>query len=57
MSPYVDLSNIAKELEFARLVFRQGRFSVIDMTDKAIEDSANEVINLVKRRVPNKRDS
>jgi regulator of PEP synthase PpsR (kinase-PPPase family) len=56
-SPYVDPAGIAKDLGVARLLFRQGGFSVIDMTDKSIEDSANEVIGLIKRRIPTRNNS
>ncbi len=46
-SDYTDSDKINKELEFARHVFQQGGFSVIDVTQKPIESSANEVIELI----------
>ena len=55
-SRYVDPVGIAEDVEAARLVFRLGKFSVIDMTDKSIEDSADEVIGLIKRRLPERGD-
>ncbi len=49
---YVDPEGIVEDLEAAKLVFRRGGFTVVDMTDKSIEDSADEVISLIKRRIP-----
>jgi [pyruvate, water dikinase]-phosphate phosphotransferase / [pyruvate, water dikinase] kinase len=48
-SAYQDPVRLAEELEAAELVFRRGRFPVIDVTDKPIEESAEEVIALVTR--------
>jgi regulator of PEP synthase PpsR (kinase-PPPase family) len=55
-SSYVDPMGIEEDLEAARLVFRKGRFTVLDMTDKSVEESADEVIGLVKRRNPGGRN-
>jgi hypothetical protein len=42
---YADLRNIEEELEYSRGVFRQNRlWPVIDVTGKAIEETANEVL-------------
>jgi regulator of PEP synthase PpsR (kinase-PPPase family) len=41
---------IEKELAHARRVFRQGGFSSLDVTDKPIEASADQVIELITRR-------
>lgn len=49
-SAYHDPLRLADELEAAELVFRRGRFVVIDVTDKPIEESAEEVIALVTRQ-------
>ncbi|MFN2431792.1 MAG: pyruvate, water dikinase regulatory protein [Gemmatimonadota bacterium] len=42
---YADLSQIEEELEYSREVFRQNRlWPVIDVTGRAIEETANEVL-------------
>jgi regulator of PEP synthase PpsR (kinase-PPPase family) len=50
-SPYANLEGIEGDLEAAKMIYRRGNFSVVDMTDKSIEDSADEVIGLIKRRM------
>lgn len=49
-SDYVDPQRIYEELQAARQVFRQGGFSVVDVTDKPIETSADEIIRLIQRK-------
>ncbi len=46
---YTDPLRIQDELESAQLVFRRGHFPVIDVTDKPIEESADEVLGLITR--------
>jgi len=46
---YSDPKEILSDLEFARRVFRRGRFGVVDVTSKPIEESANEVVALIAR--------
>ena len=41
---YIDPSRVAEELSYAEALFRRGRFEVIDVTDKTVEASANELI-------------
>jgi len=41
---YTDLASIREELQHAKKVFRQGGFTVINMTDKTIEQIADEII-------------
>ncbi len=43
-TPYVDPLQITKEVEFAESLFRRGGFGIIDVTDKPVEASANELI-------------
>jgi regulator of PEP synthase PpsR (kinase-PPPase family) len=50
LEAYTDPAAIYGELEAARAVFRRHGFSVIDVTDKPIEASANQVIELIARR-------
>ncbi len=49
-SHYVDILKIYDELEYAQKIFKRGRFSTIDVTDKPIETTANQVIRLITRR-------
>ncbi len=48
---YSDISEIEAELAFAQHVFQQGRFTVIDITDKPIEESADEIVAQVSRHL------
>lgn len=47
--PYADPTRIAEELDFAQRLYRRGRFAIVDVTDKTVEASANEVIHHVER--------
>jgi regulator of PEP synthase PpsR (kinase-PPPase family) len=47
---YADMDDIEAELKFARRIFEQGHFAVVNITDKPIEESAEEVIAHVTRR-------
>jgi regulator of PEP synthase PpsR (kinase-PPPase family) len=44
---YSDPRQIFEDLEYARQIFRRGRFATVDVTFKPIEESANEVVALV----------
>ncbi len=48
--PYADPIRIAEELEFARHIYRRGKFAVLDVTDKTVEASANEIVRLIDTR-------
>lgn len=48
---YVDPLKLYEELEYARKIFRRGGFAKVDVTDKPIETSADEVIATVRRRL------
>jgi regulator of PEP synthase PpsR (kinase-PPPase family) len=43
-SAYVEPQTVFEEIEEALKVFQRGRFRVIDMTDKTIEQGADEII-------------
>jgi hypothetical protein len=47
---YIDPRRIGEEVQAALTVFRRGRFAVIDVTDKPIETSADEIIKLIESR-------
>jgi hypothetical protein len=48
---YADPTQIYEELEDARQVMRRAGFRIIDVTDKPMETTAHEVLNLVARRL------
>ncbi len=50
LKDYSDYESIEEELQAAQRVFLKGGFSTIDVTDKPIESSANEIIALISRR-------
>jgi regulator of PEP synthase PpsR (kinase-PPPase family) len=50
MSDYIDPQCIFDELELAEEVFRRLRITTLDVTDKPIESTANELIRLISRR-------
>ena len=50
-SAYADPLAIYEEVQAAREIFRQAGFSTMDVTDKPIETSADEIIELITRRL------
>jgi len=50
-SAYPDPIAILEEVEAARRVFKQGGFSVVDVTHKPIETSTDEIIRLITRQL------
>jgi len=50
-SAYVDPTAVYEEIKNALQRFHEGGFSIIDVTDKTIETSADEIIRLVTRQV------
>jgi [pyruvate, water dikinase]-phosphate phosphotransferase / [pyruvate, water dikinase] kinase len=46
-SSYTNLDNIYEELQYAERVYRQGGFLTLDVTDKPIETTADEIIRLI----------
>jgi len=47
---YLDLRTINEELIIADNIFKRGRFTVIDVTNKPVESSANEILHLIQDR-------
>ncbi|HVN71686.1 MAG TPA: pyruvate, water dikinase regulatory protein [Desulfomonilia bacterium] len=47
---YSDLAAIFNELEQARALFREKGYSIIDVTDKPLETSAEEIVKIITRR-------
>ncbi len=50
LEAYTDLGAVAEEMEAARRLCRRVGFTAIDVTDKPIEASANDVADLITRR-------
>lgn len=50
MSAYADPIEIFEEVDAANKFFKKNGFAIIDVTDKPIETSADEVIKLITRR-------
>ncbi|QUL99473.1 MAG: kinase/pyrophosphorylase [Candidatus Fermentithermobacillus carboniphilus] len=51
-STYADMGRILLELEFAEKVFREIGCSILDVTDKAVEETALRVVEIIERRSP-----
>jgi len=49
-SDYYNPRHMREELDYALSVFRKGRFTVIDVSNKAIESSANEIMRALSNR-------
>lgn len=49
---YVEPREVREELDYAEWVFRKGGFTVIDVTNKPIESTANEIIRFISDRYP-----
>jgi len=47
---YVDERQVAQEIRNANLVFERGKFTVINVSNKPIETSANEILNILANR-------
>lgn len=50
---YTDNLAVREELRFANFVFEKGGFTIINVTNKPIETSANEIIGLISDRFEN----
>ena len=47
---YIDPQLVRRELDYAESIFRRGEFTVLDITNKPIESSANEILTLITER-------
>ncbi|WP_423127835.1 pyruvate, water dikinase regulatory protein [Gaoshiqia sp. Z1-71] len=47
---YVDERQIKEEIRYANLIFARGKFTLINVTNKPVESSANEIINTMTSR-------
>ncbi|NWF81270.1 MAG: kinase/pyrophosphorylase, partial [Chloroflexi bacterium] len=48
-SNYIDLEQAEEEVEWARRLFRSRGWATVNLTNKSIEEGADEVITLVAR--------
>ncbi len=48
-SDYASRLSVSKELNYARQIFRRGGFETLDVTDKTVEASADEIIRKVSQ--------
>jgi hypothetical protein len=51
LSHYTDPLRIYEEVETLRKFFRRNGFAIVNVTDKSVEECADEVIALVTRRL------
>ena len=49
---YVDEESVKEEIKHALFVFQRGNFTVLTVTNKPIESTANEILNLMSERFP-----
>jgi regulator of PEP synthase PpsR (kinase-PPPase family) len=54
-SDYVDLDKVREEVRAALALYQRGGFAVIDVTDKPIEASADEIIRLISQPSKSRR--
>lgn len=47
---YLDPSEIVQELDYAEKIFRRGNFTIVDVTNKPVESSANEIVKYLNDR-------
>ncbi|MEL4456430.1 pyruvate, water dikinase regulatory protein [Lutimonas vermicola] len=47
---YVDSKSVGKELQYANLIFRRGGFTKINISNKAIESTSNEILGMLFER-------
>ncbi len=52
LDSYVEPHDVREEIDYAESIFRKGGFTVIDVTDKPIESSSNEIIAFIMQRYP-----
>lgn len=53
---YVDQSHVREELQYCNLILEKGKFTKIDVTNKPVETSANEIIGIVSDHFGSDKD-
>ncbi len=49
---YARPESVFREIEYAEKIFRKGGFTIIDVTNKPVESTANEIIQYIIQRFP-----
>ena len=49
-TPYVDIERVTREVQYARRLFADNGWPVIDVSRRSIEETAAAVINLMNER-------
>lgn len=49
---YINPREIRNELDYAESIFRRGNFTIIDVTNKPVESTANEIVRYITQRYP-----
>jgi len=49
---YNNPHDVREELDLAESIFRKGGFTIIDVTNKPIESSSNEIVRIITKRFP-----
>jgi regulator of PEP synthase PpsR (kinase-PPPase family) len=52
---YIDRRKVGQEIEYAELIFKKGQFTVINITNKPVESSANEILTILTERFGQER--
>jgi [pyruvate, water dikinase]-phosphate phosphotransferase / [pyruvate, water dikinase] kinase len=52
LDSYVEPREVREEIDYAESIFRRGGFTVIDVTNKPIESSSNEIVAYIMQRYP-----
>ena len=47
---YIDEKKVREELRYAKFLFEKGGFTIINVTNKPIETTANEIIGVISNR-------
>jgi len=48
---YLDIDNVREEIKYANFIFEKGKFTKINVTNKPVETSANEIIGFISDRL------
>ena len=54
---YANVERISRELEYAKEIMRKLRCPVIDVSNKAIEETANKILEIVQKNCKNNKES
>jgi regulator of PEP synthase PpsR (kinase-PPPase family) len=52
LDSYVEPREVREEIDYAESIFRKGGFTIIDVTNKPIESSSNEIVAFIMQRYP-----